>query len=126
MPIDVKIVPAREFIRTKANGEFDLEGTKELFLAVFSKMKEANVSEVVMDLRELSTKMTSFDIYELLSVLDHMGSWSTWKIAIVYRPKDDFDRAKFFELCAQNRGYQVGAFQDFEEAITWLYPPHEP
>ena len=126
MPIDVKIVPAREFIRTKANGEFDLEGTKELFLAVFSKMKEANVSEVVMDLRELSTKMTSFDIYELLSVLDHMGSWSTWKIAIVYRPKDEFDRAKFFELCAQNRGYQVGAFQDFEEAITWLYPPHEP
>jgi hypothetical protein len=126
VPIDVKIVPAREFIRTKANGEFDLEGTKELFLAVFSKMKEANVSEVVMDLRELSTKMTSFDIYELLSVLDHMGSWSTWKIAIVYRPKDDFDRAKFFELCAQNRGYQVGAFQDFEEAITWLYPPHEP
>jgi len=126
VPIDVKIVPAREFIRTKANGEFDLEGTKELFLAVFSKMKEANVSEVVMDLRELSTKMTSLDIHELLAVLDHVGSWGTWKIAIVYRPKDDFDRAKFFELCAQNRGYQVGAFQAFEEALEWLYPPHEP
>ena len=26
MPIDVKIVPAREFIRTNAKGEFDLEG----------------------------------------------------------------------------------------------------
>ena len=73
MPIDVKIVPAREFIRTNANGEFDLEGTKELFLAVFSKMKEANVSEVVMDLREASTKMTASDINELLSVLNHVG-----------------------------------------------------
>ena len=118
MPIDVKVVHAREFIQTKANGEFDLEGTQELFLAVFSKMKEAKVSEVVMDLRELTTNMTASDINELLSVLNHVGSWSTWKIAIVYRPKDDFDRAKFFELCAQNRGYQVGAFQDFEEAIT--------
>jgi len=125
VPIDVKIVPAREFIRTKANGEFDLEGTKELFLTVFSKMKEANASDVVMDFREASTKMTASDINELLSVLNHVGSWSTWKIAIVYRPKDDWDRAKFFELGAQNKGYRVRAFQAFEKALTWLYPPQK-
>ena len=125
MPIGVKIVPAREFFRTKANGEFDLEGTKEIFLAVFSKMKEAKVSEVVMDVREASTKMTASDVNELLSVLNHVGSWSTWKIAIVYRPKDDWDRAKFFELGAQNKGYRVRAFQDFEEALAWLYPPQK-
>jgi len=125
VPINVKIVPAKEFIRTQADGEFDLEGTKELFLAVFSKMKEANVSEVVIDLREASTKMTASDINELLSVLNHVGSWSTWKIAIVYRPKNDWDRAKFFELGAQNKGYRVKAFQDFEEALAWLYPPHK-
>ncbi len=124
MPIDVKIVPAREFIRTKANGEFDLEGTKELFLSVFAKMKDANVSEVIMDVREASSKLTAFEISELFSVLDQ-ASWSALKIAIVNRPKDDFDRAKFFELCAQNRGYQVGAFQEFEEAVAWLYPPQE-
>jgi len=125
VPINVKIVPAKEFVRTQADGEFDLEGTKELFLAVFSKMKEANVSEVVMDLREASTKMTASDINELLSVLNHVGSWSTWKIAIVYRHKDDWDRAKFFELGAQNKGYRVGAYQSFEGALNWLYPSHE-
>jgi len=124
VPINVKIVPAKEFIRTQADGEFDLEGTKELFLAVFSKMKEANVSEVVIDVREASTKMTASDINELLSVLNHVGSWSTWKIAIVYRPKDDWDRAKFFELGAQNKGYRVGAYKSFEGALNWLYPPH--
>ena len=69
--------------------------------------------------------MTASDINELLSVLNHVGSWSTWKIAIVYRPKNDWDRAKFFELGAQNKGYRVGAFQSFENALTWLYPPHE-
>jgi len=99
VPIDVKIVPAREFIRTNANGEFDLEGTKELFLSVFAKMKDANVSEVIMDVREASSKLTAFEISELFSVLDR-ESWSAWKIAIVNRPKDDFDRAKYFELCA--------------------------
>jgi hypothetical protein len=124
VPIDLKIVPAREFIQTKANGEFDLEGTRELFLAVFSKMKEAKVSEVVMDLRELTTNMTASDINELLSVLNHVGSWSTWKIAIVYRPKPEakWDRAKFFELSAQNKGYRVEAYQSFEGALNWLYP----
>ena len=124
MPIDVKVVHAREFIQTKANGEFDLEGTQELFLAVFSKMKEAKVSEVVMDLRELTTNMTVSDINERLSVLNHVGSWSTWKIAILYRPKDGWDRAKIFELGAQNKGYQVEAYQSFEGALNWLYPSH--
>jgi hypothetical protein len=125
MPYNLKIVPSREFIRTNANGEFDLEGTKELFIAVFSKMKDADVSEVVLDVREAYSKMTAFDLYQLLPILDKLGHKGSWKVAIVYRPKDDFDRAKFFELCAQNRGYQVGAFQVFEEAITWLYPPQD-
>jgi hypothetical protein len=125
MPYNLKIVPSREFIRTNANGEFDLEGTKELFIAVFSKMKDADVSEVVLDVREAYSKMTAFDLYQLLPILDKLGHKGSWKVAIVYRPKDDFDRAKFFELCAQNRGYQVGAFQVFEEAIAWLYPPQD-
>ena len=125
MPIDVKIVPAREFIRTKANGVFDLEKTRELFLTVFSKMKEAQASEVVIDCREATTNMTASDINELLSVLNHVGSWSTWRIAIVYRPKDDWDRAKFFELGARNKGYRVGAYQEFEEALAWLYPHYK-
>ena len=125
MPYNLKIVPSREFIRTNANGEFDLEGTKELFLSVFSKMRDADVSEVVLDVREAYSKMTAFDLYQLLPILDRVGCKGSWKIAIVYRPKDDFDRAKFFELCAQNRGYQVGAFQVFEEAIAWLYPPQD-
>jgi hypothetical protein len=125
MPYNLKIVPSREFIQTNANGEFDLEGTKELFLSVFSKMKDADVSEVVLDVREAYSKMTAFDLYQLLPILDRLGHKGSWKVAIVYRPKDDFDRAKFFELCAQNRGYQVGAFQVFEEAIAWLYPPQD-
>ncbi len=125
MPYNLKIVPSREFIRTNANGEFDLEGTKELFLSVFSKMKDAGMSEVVLDVREAYSKMTAFDLYQLLPILDKLGHKGSWKVAIVYRPKDDFDRAKFFELCAQNRGYQVGAFQVFEEAIAWLYPPQD-
>ena len=92
---------------------------------MFSKMKDADVSEVVLDVREAYSKMTAFDLYQLLPILDRVAHKGSWKIAIVYGPKDDFDRAKFLELCAQNRRYQVGAFQVFEEAVAWLYPPHD-
>ena len=125
MSYDIKIVSANEFVRTNAKGEFDLEETKNLLLTVFSKMKDANVYDVVLDVREAYSKMTGVEVLKLFTHLHHLESLSNRKLAIVYRPKDDLDRAKMFEVCAQKRGYQVGAFQDFEEAITWLYPPKE-
>jgi hypothetical protein len=126
MSCTITIVPAREFFRTKTNGEFDLDETRQALLAVFSKMKDANISEVLLDNREASTKMTASDILKLFGEFDHTGLLRARKIAILYLPKDTFDRSKFFEACAQARGYQIGAFQDFEEAVTWLYPPQEP
>jgi hypothetical protein len=125
MPHDIKIVSANEFVRTNAKVEFDLEETKNLLLTVLSKMKDANIYDVVLDVREAYSKMTGVEVLKLFTHLHHLGSLSNRRIAIVYRPKDDLDRAKMFEVCAQKRGYQVGAFQDFEEAITWLYPPKE-
>ena len=125
MAHDVMIVPAREFVRTKSSGEFDLDETRKASVEVFSKMKDANISEVLLDNREAYTKMTASDILQLFWQLDHAGLLRGRKIAILNRPKDDFDRAKFFEACGQARGYQIAAFQEFEEAVTWLYPLHD-
>ena len=121
----ITILPAREFVRTKSSGEFDLDETRKASVEVFSKMKDGNISEVLLDNREVYTKMTASDILQLFWQLDHAGLLRGRKIAILNRPKDDFDRAKFFEACGQARGYQIGAFQEFEEAVTWLYPPDE-
>jgi hypothetical protein len=41
-------------------------------------------------------------------------------VAVLTRPKDNFDRAAFLELCATNRGYHLRAFREFEEAFAWL------
>jgi hypothetical protein len=62
MSCTITIVPAREFFRTKTNGEFDLDETRQALLAVFSKMKDANISEVLLDNRKAYTKMTASDI----------------------------------------------------------------
>ena len=125
MSYNITIVPAREFFRTKSSGEFDLDETRKACFAVFSKMKEAKVSEVLLDHRETSTQMTASDLLTLFRELHSGGFLKDRKIAIVNHPKSDFDRDKFFVACAQTKGYQIAAFQDFEEAVTWLYPPHK-
>jgi hypothetical protein len=119
-------VPAREFFRTKSTGEFDLDETRKACFALFSKMKDAKVSEVLLDHREASSQMTASDLLTLFRDLHLGGFLKAQKIAILYRRKDkQFDRNKFFEACAQAKGYQIGAFQEFEEAVTWLYPPQD-
>ncbi len=77
MPIDLKIVLAKDFMRTNAKGEFDLEGTKAVFRPIFEKMKAAQESEVLMDVREASAPLSTFQIFELVSLLEQLGSWKT-------------------------------------------------
>jgi hypothetical protein len=35
-------------------------------------------------------------------------------------PMERFDRARFFALLADSRGFDIEAFTSYEEAITWL------
>ncbi len=41
-------------------------------------------------------------------------------MVIVNDPKEEIDRAKLFEHCAQHQGMDVATFHDFEEALAWL------
>jgi hypothetical protein len=125
MSCTITIIPAREFFRTKANGEFDLDATRKASFDVFSRMKDLNVSEVLLDHRQTSTQMTASDLLTLFKELHLGGFLKARKIAILNHPKRDFDPDKFFAACAQTKGYQIAAFHDFEEAVIWLYPPED-
>ena len=49
----------------------------------------------------------------------HLGFEPALAMAIV-APSDRLDHARFFELTATNRGFNIHAFEDFERAIDWL------
>jgi len=42
------------------------------------------------------------------------------RFAVVTVPRSDFDRAAFLERIAENRGLQVQAFRDPDEALRWV------
>jgi hypothetical protein len=59
------------------------------------------------------------DLWYLAAELSKLRQAFSRKTAVLC-PPERFDFAGFFALAAQNRGFRVGAFTSFEEAMTWL------
>jgi hypothetical protein len=97
MAYDVRVIPIREFMKTNITGEIDLQASRDMLLRLMDSCKRENMTRILIDTRE-----------------------ATNRVAILNRPKDDFDRAAFLELCAGNRGYHIRAFREFEDAFSWL------
>lgn len=119
--LKLQIIPARDFVKTTPKGELDLESSKKRLAKIASVISPLarTDSETLIDTREANPKMSATDIWQLAAEFaEHRMAFRN-KIAVLI-PQNDFDRAKFFELCAQNRGFEVGAFTNFEDAINWL------
>lgn len=123
MPSTIHIIPARDFVVSSANVEFDLEKTREFLRKTLQSAHLSKQSHIILDVRKGSTAMRAFEVFQLVGVLEDLEPPFTGKLAFLNDPKDSFDRAEFFSKCARYRGFQVEAFQDFEEAVIWLYPP---
>src|SRR5262249_16294358 len=76
--------------------------------------------DILIDARYTIDHLTLTDITELVDVMIERRNSFRSKLAILTRPGPGFDHAKFMELYAHNRAFNVAAFQDFEEAMNWL------
>ncbi|HMF15536.1 MAG TPA: hypothetical protein VKE94_24655 [Gemmataceae bacterium] len=121
MASDIRIIPVREFYRTDATGKFDKASTRRALQEIAAACVARANHYVLIDTRQADgTALSAADVFELATGLEELGFKRPFKIAIVNQPKDDFDRAAFFEDCATNRGFPTKAFRDFEAAVMWL------
>jgi len=76
----------------------------------------------LIDVREVATTdMTAAHLCSLADVCREVSAPNEQdKIAILNRPKDEFNRAEFLASMAQGAGWNIMAFQDFEAAFDWL------
>lgn len=120
MPIDVKVIRAKDFIKATPNGELDFEASTRLLLQVASVASALSDYAVLLDTRNAESKLSATDLYYLaLELQKHSDTFFLRKTAIIC-PQKRFDKAEFFALCAENRGFQVSAFTLFERAMEWL------
>ena len=121
MAHDIRVIPARDFLRANVDGHFDLEASKALLRELAAAVVGCQDRHILIDTRATGTPvLTSSDLFELVQTLKKLGLGLLNRIAILRQLKDTFDRGRFFEMLATDRGLQVGAFDDFESAFEWL------
>ena len=125
MTLKLHVIHAKEFVQLTPNGEFDFDSTRDLLIEAVSIETKSSELEILLDFRQARADLNTTDIWYLAAELDKNRSLFREKIAVLISPEGNFDNAKFFELCAANRGLEVGAFISYEDAISWLFPSSE-
>jgi len=96
-PANVKVIHAHEFVRARPGGVFDLEASEALLLDIARAAEGLDRVEVLIDTRQAEGQLGAADL-----------------------PVARFDRARFFALLADSKGFDVEAFTSYEEAVAWL------
>jgi len=125
LTLKLHVIHAKEFVKLTPSGEFDFDSTRDLMIKAISVETKASELEILFDFRQACADLTTTDIWYLAEELDKNRGLFHEKIAVLIREDGNFDNAKFFELCATNRGLDVGAFKSYEDAIGWLFPSSE-
>lgn len=118
MPATIRIIHATDFIKATAAGELDLEESARLLAEIVSATDLVDY-ELVVDTRKAHSSMSVTDLWYLAAQIGKAGKNLPRKTAVLC-PRERFDHAAFFALCAQNRGFNVRAFTSFEDAMEWL------
>jgi hypothetical protein len=125
MDLNLRLIHARDFLKTSPGGELDLVTSKQVLLKLASENAAPRQYDILIDVRQAVGRLTLTDITQLVDVMiERRGSFRS-KVAILTSQGRQFDNAKFMELYAGNRGFHVGAFDDFEEAMNWLMTSNE-
>jgi len=119
MPTNIRVIHAHDFIRATPEGQLDFEKSRELLVEVAATVAGLADYEILLDMRKAQGEMSITNMWYLAEELSKHGKAFRRRTAVLC-PQQRFDLAGFFALCAENRGFRVGAFTSYEDAMEWL------
>ena len=119
MPGTVKVIQAREFIRARPDGEANLEAAEELLKDIAEAGEGLEAFEILVDTRDVSGRLSAASLWSLAERLVRYRKTFAHRTAVLC-PVERFDHARFFALCAENKGFNLRAFTSYEDAMEWL------
>lgn len=123
MPVNLQIIRASEFIRAGARGLPDPQASKTALSELAAACQRRGIQRALLDLREVQFRPTPvFTPRELLSLVDtfhEMGFSREQRLAVLYS-SDPHYGARLFAFISEERGWNVKAFESYEDAIGWL------
>jgi len=119
VPTNVKVIHASDFIRARPEGPAYLEDAETLLMDIVRAGAGLEDFEVLVDTRRVTGALSATDLWSLAEKLASVRHKFAKKTAILC-PLENFDRSRFFALCAENRGFNIRAFTSYEEAMEWM------
>ena len=123
MPFELQIIRAAEFIRVGPHGHFDFQGSKETLATLARACQKRGLNQALLDLRALPVPskpmFTPQELAALVETFREVGFGPRQRLAVLYR-SDPHRGARMFAFISRLRGFQVRAFENFEEGLLWL------
>jgi len=125
MDVNTRIIQAKEFLIASPEGKFDFENARKLLLKLARENAEAGQFDILLDIRGAAFDSLLFsDITGLVQMMiDNRDSFRSKLAILTSLGCEQFDKVKFLVLYAASRGFHVGAFVEYEEALYWLVEP---
>ena len=119
MPPSVKVIQARDFVRARPEGVVDLEESMRLLAEIANAAAGLKDHDVVLDVRRVEPGLGTTELWTLAQKLADYRDVFRRKTAVLC-PLERFDNARFFVMCAENRGLNIRAFTSYEGAMEWI------
>jgi len=119
MPTNVKVIQSHEFVRARPGGVLNIEASEALLLEIAKAAEGLDKAEILIDTRRADGQLGAADLWFLADRLGKHRHAFSGKTAVLC-PMEKFDRARFFALLADSKGFDVEAFTSYEEAMAWL------
>jgi hypothetical protein len=121
MPWQARLSDKPKFVELIYSGSVEPDELQEALTAAASLARPGQTHFVFADCTNLLGGHSYMDLYHLISLLEPTGIERQIKEAIVLplNPAAS-ENVKFYEVVCQNRGFNVKAFQDRTEALSWL------
>jgi hypothetical protein len=101
----------------------DAGASRQRLRSLAGACKEQGVERVLLDLRDLrfgpDPVFTPADLASMVDTFHEMGFERRHRLAVLYKA-DPHHGARMFAFISRERGWNVKAFESYEEALTWL------
>lgn len=117
--MNVRVIEPSDFVRATPDGHADMDAAERLLVDIAAKASDLEDFNILVDTRRVSGMLNAAQLWHLATQFARHPHIGHRKTAILC-PMQRFDHARFFAMCADNRGGHVGAFCSYEEAMDWL------
>lgn len=119
MPRNIKVINGPEFIRAQPEGRANLDEAEAMLKEIAEAGEGLEDFHVLVDVRRVSGALEPAELWHLAQKLVSYRRTFGHRTAVLC-PLEKFDNARFFALCAENKGINVHAFTSYEDAMEWL------